>query len=161
MKVEIAQQQHLVVEQFINAFFLARQHANISGEKSSNNEIKKNQFLFEQNLKAMLYGGKTYIDLSMRSSLYHEAISNTTIREEIKSSQMLWKDLQSASQNLPLEIINIEQLTISHHLSNRLREKLSTIVTSLTLQRDKNDRQGLLILQLSWLFILIMGSIFA
>lgn len=161
MKIEVAQQQHLVVEQFINAFFFARQQTIISGEKTSTNEIKKNQFLFEQNLKAMLYGGKTYIDFSMKNSLYHEAISNEIIREEIKSSQKLWKGLQSASQNLPLEIINIEQLTIFHHLSNRLREKLNTIVTSLTLQRDKNERQGLLILQLSWLFILIMGSIFA
>lgn len=160
LKIEIAQQQHLIVEQYINAYFLARQQSSLTNEKASNSELKKNQFLFEQNLQAMLYGGKTYLDFAMKKSVYHQAISNLAIKADVEMSKMLWKDLQSASQNLPLATLTIEQLTVFHHLSNKLREKLTTVVNSLIVVRDQNQHQDLLILQLSWLFILVVGSVF-
>jgi len=160
INIDIAQQQHLIVEQFINAFFFARQQANISGEKINSADVKKNQFLFEQNIKAMLYGGKTYLDLNMKRSIKLDAIASSSIRDAIKESQKLWKTLQSTSQNLPLKTANIEQLLVFHHLSNKLREKLTIIVISLTQNRDDNAHQDLLVLQLSWLFILIMGTLF-
>lgn len=158
--IEIAQQQHLIVEKFVNAFFYARQQETIKGKRVDTSEIKKNQFLFEQNIKVMLYGGRTYLDLTMKNSIYLDAISNNHARAEVKISQTLWQNLQSASQNFPLQSATLEQLSIFHHLSNKLHKKLSTIVTNLTQHRDAIAQKERLILQLSWLSILILSSLF-
>ena len=161
LKIEIAQQQHLIVERFINAHFLSIHHSNLTGEKSDKSEIKKNQFLFEQNLKTLLYGGKTYLDLTKQDSIYLASVTNGAIKIEIKESQQLWKNLQSASQNLSLQSINHDQINVFHYLSEQLHSKLSSVVNALKKKHDENLQQDLLTLQLSWLFILIIGTLFA
>ena len=159
--LEVAQQQHLIVEQFINAFFYARQQALVSGEKSNHSELNKNQFLFEQNSKAMLFGGKTYLDLAMKTNIKLQAINAPDIQKKIKESQKLWNALQTSSQGMPLKHVSTEQLDIFHHIHGQLRNKLTNIVTLLTQHRDRRAHQDLITLQLSWLTILIMGTLFS
>lgn len=156
-KIKIAQQQHLIVEQFINALFWTKQQITITGENTDYRAVKKNQALFENNLNSMLNGGKSYLDLSMNSSIHLDAIINDLIKQELTDSQVLWSDLQRSGNNLSLQAISIDQLDTFHHLANKLHKKLSNIVSLLTEQRDQIDKQDQITLQLTLLFILIMG----
>ncbi|WP_022942417.1 methyl-accepting chemotaxis protein [Psychromonas hadalis] len=160
IKIAISQQQQLIVAQFTNAFFFARQQVNITSESPNRSAIKKNQFLFEQNVKAMLYGGKIHLDLTLKKSIYITSINQIDIRKNLQESQRLWKKLQIINQAIPLRAVKREPLDIFYHVNDKLQEQLTQLVTLLTLQRDSYAQQHLLTLQISWFLVVIISALF-
>jgi len=160
-QIEIAQQQIIITENFLNTFFFFQQQADISGFPPDNSRLNQIRAVFKTNVKAQLFGGKAYRDLTMQESRDLSVIENETIRAEIKKGDSIWADLQVAIKSLRIDQITLEKLAITQHLADKLQQTLTNISTLLSSSLIQQTQQNLQILKISWLIIIVIGALFS
>lgn len=160
-QIEIAQQQKIITENFISHFFFVQQQAEINSLPPDNSHLNQIKTVFKTNVKAQLFGGKAYRDIKMQESMELSTIENETIRAEIENSDKLWVELQLVMQTLQLDKMTLEKLSITQHLADKLQQTLTSISTSLSLSLEQQTQQNLQVLKISWLIIVVIGSLFS
>lgn len=161
IKIEVAKQQNLIAQRFINALLLSQYQARLSASTPDKSALNKSEFLFTKNANALLSGGYAYRDIEMSNSTKLSPTLDLDIKSDLVESQKLWAELQTASQLLRLQPVTKEQLSIVNHLQDKLQNTLNKISNALSHKRQAEAQQKRLILQLSWLFIFIVGVLFS
>lgn len=159
IEIEVAQQQKLLAQHFINSVFFAKQRREIDPEDLDNSRLNKNIFLFEANIKAMLKGGKAYPTMSVENSITLMPL-DVELKHTLQQSNTIWKELQASQKTLTGQAVTMDQLFIFQHLADNLLDALTHITTALLQQQQQQLQQSQLIVQLSWLFIVVIGTLF-